>query len=168
MRPATGWARRVHIVTSLGWRGRREGGRVLLNMHCPAHNTQTQSEQNDKTLVTTTIASNMKDLCLLQKKMFLSLVFALFIWISPQLLSWKQCYPTKLRCIVIIREYSLLFARGRLSKRWPVVLMCDLTCQVSRDGRNLLTVHCAPWPPSPSLPSPHPPDIYTQISHALK
>ena len=38
--------------------------------------------------------------------------------------------------IVIIREYSLLFARGR----WPVVLlMCDLMCQVSRDGRNLLT-----------------------------
>ena len=52
----------------------------------------------------------------------------------------KTMFPNKAwLCIVIIREYSLLFARGRLSKRWPVVLMCDLTCQVSRDGRNLLT-----------------------------
>ena len=65
----------------------------------------------------------------------------------------KTMFPNKAwLCIVIIREYSLLFARGRLSKRWPVVLMCDLVCQVSRDGGICWQVHCAAWPPSPSLP----------------
>ena len=78
--------------------------------------------------------------------------FCTFRLNKPSTVYWKQCYQTELKCIVIIREYSLLFARGRLSKRWPVVLMCDLVCQFSRDGEICWQVHCAAWPPSPSLP----------------
>ena len=74
MQTATGGARPAgQIVTSLGGGG--AGAGVLLNMHCPAHNTQThtetQNEENDKMLVTTSIASDRKDQCLFPKKMFL-------------------------------------------------------------------------------------------------
>ena len=127
-------------------------------MHCPAHNTQThtatQNEENDKMLVTTSIASDRKDQCLFPKKMFLWLVFALFIWISRQLFDMlKLMFPNKAYLHCYNQRIFVIICEGRrLSKRWPVVLMCDLVCQFSRDGGICWQVHCAAWPPSPSLP----------------